>query len=71
MVLRVKNKDAIDKINAHINADEYLKNGLLNTNPFAFIDNNISVTWDGFLSYNSVVSDWISSYINTLKEKIC
>ena len=69
VVLRVKNKDAIDKINAHINADEYLKNGLLNTNPFAFIDNNISVTWDGFLSYNSVVSDWISSYINTLKEK--
>ena len=34
-----------------------------------FTDNYIGYAWDGYLSYNLVLSEWISDYIKDLKIK--
>lgn len=59
----MQGKENCDKLRGFINGNEYLKRGLLNPNPFVFID-DIGYTWDGCLSYNLIASEWISNYIN-------
>lgn len=68
VVIRVSSSKDADKIINFIQNDEYFSEGLLPTNPFALSSNNVSVSWDGTLSYNMVVSNWISEYINYEKE---
>lgn len=68
VVLKVDSIASAEKIRNFINHNDYIKKGLLNTNPFTVIDNGISYTWEGKLSYNLVVSDWISRYINDTDE---
>ena len=53
-----------EKIRKYIDSNEYIKEGLINTNPFMYTDNNISYVWEGYLSYNIVLSNYISEYIN-------
>ena len=67
IVIRVNNMNTVKKILKFINSDSYIKEGIINTNPFAFHDEFISYTWDGELSYNMVISTYIANYINTLK----
>ncbi len=70
VVLKVDSIASAEKIRNFINHEDYIKKGLINTNPFTVIDNNISYTWEGKLSYNLVVSDWISRYINKTNKDI-
>ena len=65
VVLRVDSISDAEKIRNFVNNNGYLKEGLIRPNPFAFTDGNIAFAWDGDLSYNTVVSEWISSYINS------
>lgn len=68
IVVRVNNQEDADKVINFVNNNLYLKEGRLPLNPFAVHDGNVSVAWDGYLSYNSVVANWISEYINFEKE---
>lgn len=70
IVIRVNSISDSEKIRNFINNDEYIKSGLICTNPFMFTDDNISYTWDGNLSYNLVVADWISRYINDSNDDV-
>ena len=42
--------------------------GIMNSNLFAFGDGLVSLVWDGKLLYNMVVSNYIASYINYMKD---
>lgn len=68
IVVRVTNKVDADKIINFVNNNSYLREGSLPLNPFTVCDGIVSITWDGNLSYNSVLSYWISEYINFEKE---
>lgn len=67
VVIRLENIEDLNKLLTFINNDDYIKDGLILPNPFAFIYNNIAITWDGDDSYNMNVSYFISEYINELK----
>lgn len=52
-----------EKIRKFIDSNKYIKEGLIKPNPFMYNDGNISYVWEGYLSYNIVLSNWISEYI--------
>ena len=64
VVIRTNNSENANKIIEFVNNNEYIKEGLLKGNPFAVCVDNISMVYDNSLSYNMVVSSWISNYIN-------
>lgn len=70
VVLKVDSIASAEKIRNHINHNDNIKNGLIGANPFTVSDNNISYTWEGKLSYNLVICDWISKYINDAKDLV-
>lgn len=67
IVISVSDFLDIEKIKKFVQSKENVKDGIVSINPFMFHDDYISVAWDGSLSYNYVVSEWISDYINELK----
>lgn len=69
VVLNVDDIDSVELIRNYVNNNKNIKEGLILPNPFAFTDGNISITWDGNLSYNTVVSEWVSDYINETRLK--
>ena len=71
VVIRVNNVRCAKEIMKYVNQNDYIKQGLIAPNPFAFTDGNISLVWDGMMSYNSVISNWISLYINQCKINNC
>lgn len=68
IVITVNSLFEAEKIRKFINNNENIKKNLITPNPFMYSDNNISFAWDGYLSYNLVLSSWISEYINHVKE---
>lgn len=58
-----------EKIRKFASENDYIKDGLLNPNPFQFTDKYVTFAWDGYLSFNVIVSEYISDYINELKKK--
>ena len=70
IVVRVYNREDENKIRNFINNNAFMKSSLNKPNPFIFEKDNIGYALDGFLSYNSVVSNYILKYINEMnKEK--
>lgn len=67
VVLRLDDMNSVLKTIDFVNKSAYIKEGLTSPNPFAPSHNGIAVTWDGSLSYNTMVSEWIADYINELK----
>ena len=67
VVLRLDDMSSVLKVIDFVQKSEYIKEGLIPQNPFSPSYNGISVTWDGSLSYNTIVSEWIADYINELK----
>ena len=63
IVIRTNNRDNANKIIEFINNNKCIREGLLKANPFAVGTDKISMAWDNTLSYNLVVSSWISNYI--------
>lgn len=70
VVIIVDSINSLLAIKQFVTSDEYIKEGLIDPNPFTFSDGEISCTWDGELSYNTVVSEWISEYINSMKDNL-
>jgi len=68
IVIRVENIEDVKKIRSFIFNNEYIKEGIMDINPFAFNDGYISYAWDGGYSFNSVLSSYISNYIYELKK---
>lgn len=64
IVVRVTNQYDANKVINFVNSNSYLREGSLPLNPFAVHDGIVSMAWDDNLSYNSVVANWISEYIN-------
>lgn len=64
IVVRLGNRDDAQKLQRFIDNDQYIKEGLIESNPFAFGCNGISYAFDNMSSYNSCVANLISSYIN-------
>jgi len=70
VVVRLINKEDLDKLLAFVKNNQYLQEGLLKPNPFAFVEDNIALASDGHLSYNSTVANYMMLYfIDAYKKK--
>ena len=69
IVIRVTNKEDAKTILSFIQNNKYIKEGLIQPNPFAFNHNNIALACDGSLSYNTVVSDLLKFYFDSKNQK--
>lgn len=69
IVISVDDLFTAEKIREFIDNNNYIKEGLLKLNPFMFTDGNISYVWDGYLTYNIVLCEWISDFVNELKKE--
>lgn len=67
LVVRVNSLEDAEKIVNFVNSNLYLMNSLANVNPFLPNWNGIGVAMDNNQSYNTIVSDVISQYLNELK----
>ncbi len=68
IVIRIDSKENAKKIEDFVMRDQYIMEGMMKPNPFAFNNGYISYAWDGELSFNDTVSKYISNYINDLKK---
>lgn len=64
IVIRLINPNDVSKLISFINSNQYIQEGLIPANPFAFSINGIAMAVDGSLSYNSTVASMILFYIN-------
>ena len=68
IVIRLVNPEDADKLINYIKSNQYLQEGLINANPFAFQKDNIALACDGNQSYNSTVAGMIGMYIEERKK---
>ena len=68
IVVRVFNVNDAMKLQQFIINNNYIRNGLLKSNPFALTDGLIAYACDGNISYNNEISRYISDYINYLRD---
>ncbi len=62
LVIRIVEPDQLYKIIDFIDNNDYIQEGLISPNPFAFNYHNIALACDGSLSYNGVISGLIDLY---------
>lgn len=67
-VIRVLDKDKLDKLLNYINSLDY--NSKSKPNPFALNVGRVSTTKDGTMSYNMVLSEYITEYLKSEKEEV-
>ena len=65
IVVRVNDIYSAETLRNFINNNKYIQEGLMEKNPFCIGDDKLAVTWDGTISYNQVVAEYISDYINS------
>lgn len=68
LVCRVLKKEDVSKVKKFINEDLNYKSKI-KPNPFILNDKNVSMTYDGNLSYNFVLSIYIELYLENKREK--
>lgn len=64
VVVRVQNKIDADKIINFIKNDNYIQEGLLPPNPFAFNKEELALACDRKLSYNTILAALLKEFIN-------
>ena len=70
IVIRLTNKEDLDKLLSFVDNNKYIQEGLIKPNPFAFVHNRIALASDGHLSYNSTVANYMMLYfIDAHKKK--
>ena len=67
IVIRLINPTDAEKLINFVTSNQYLSKGLISPNPFAFQKDGIALACDGYLSYNSTISELITNYINYMK----
>lgn len=71
VVIRVNTIEEAEKIINYVNNNEYIKEGLIEPNPFLISKDNIGMALDGnTTSYNGVLSRYITEYIYKNKDNI-
>ncbi len=69
IVVRLKHdQDAVDLFN-FIQEQPYIKEGLIDANPFAFHIGNIAFASDKKLSYNHTLTQFLTNYVDTRKRE--
>lgn len=69
VVIRVNTLSDVEKIVNFVSGNEYIKKGLLKTNPFLPNTSGVGVAMDNNYSYNTVLAEIISNYIVVLGAK--
>ena len=69
IVVRVYNVEDATKVANFINSNEYIKNNLIDVNPFMLSDGNIGYAIDEDISYSDQISNYIYSYFCELANK--
>ncbi len=64
VVIRLTNKKDAEKLIKFIKTNQYIQDGLVEPNPFAYNKDNIALACDGNISYNETVSSCIGIYIS-------
>ena len=67
-VIRVLDKDKLDKLLNYINSLDY--NSKSKPNPFALKVGRVSITKDGMMSYNTVLAEYITEYLKSEREEV-
>lgn len=67
-VIRVLDKDKLDKLLNYINSLDY--NSKSKPNPFAINVGRVSITKDGMMSYNTVLAEYITEYLKSEREEV-
>ena len=67
-VIRVLDKDKLDKLLNYINSLDY--NSKSKPNPFALNIGRVSITKDGMMSYNTVLAEYITEYLKSEREEV-
>lgn len=67
-VIRVLDKDKLDKLLNYINSLDY--NSKSKPNPFALNVGRVSITKDGMMSYNTVLAEYITEYLKSEREEV-
>lgn len=67
-VIRVLDKDKLDKLLNYINSLDY--NSKSKPNPFALNVGRVSTTKDGMMSYNTILSEYITEYLKSEREEV-
>ena len=71
IVLRLASDHDAKKVLNFINKDKALTSIARDTNPFSLKEGVVGIGYDEMLSYNSVVSEYMSDYFNELRGKQC
>jgi len=66
VVVRLPNFKDAERLQAFLDQDSYIHEGLMKGNAFTFQKNGISYAMDGRLSHNNFLSGMISDYINKM-----
>lgn len=67
-VIRVLDKDKLDKLLNYINSLDY--NSKSKPNTFALNVGRVSITKDGMMSYNTVLAEYITEYLKSEREEV-
>lgn len=67
-VIRVLDKDKLDKLLNYINSLDY--NSKSKPIPFALNIGRVSITKDGMMSYNTVLAEYITEYLKSEREEV-
>lgn len=67
-VIRVLDKDKLDKLLNYINSLDY--NSKSKPNPFALNIGRVSITKDGMMSYNTILAEYITEYLKSEREEV-
>lgn len=67
-VIRILDKDKLDKLLNYINSLDY--NSKSKPNPFALNIGRVSITKDGMMSYNTVLAEYITEYLKSEREEV-
>lgn len=68
--LRLSSIKDVNKFLIFIKNNKKINEGLINTNPFCYVENNLSFAIDGNLSYISIISNYIYDYLNSKKNDL-
>ena len=68
--LRLSSIKDVNKFLIFLKNNNKVKEELINTSPFCYVENNLSFAIDGNLSYISIISNYIYDYLNSKKNDL-
>ena len=69
IVVRLLKIEDAEKLIDFVSNNSFIRDGLIEANPFAFQKNGIALTVDGQISYNTTISNLIDLYIYSMRKQ--